>query len=128
MKDRHSLVKVKNNKQILKQIKIANYAIKEILEEFEADLTELNQLIYVVAYVISSKTNNNKDKKPKLNKCKNPKWREKIEREIENLNEKCLSLRNYQKEYLSNMVGPEKLFGNTIYHLKKLESLKQRKP
>ena len=58
-----SLVKVKNNEQTLKQMKIANYAMKEILDELEPDFTELNQLIYAAAYVISSKTNNNKDEK-----------------------------------------------------------------
>ena len=81
MKDRQSLVKVKSNKQALKQIKIANYAMKEILEELEPDLTELNQLIYATACVVNPKTNNNS--KPKTNKCKKPKWKEKIEREIE---------------------------------------------
>jgi len=83
MKDRQSLVKIRNNKQALKQIKIANYAMKEILEEFEPDLTEMNQLIYATAYVVSSQTNNFKDKKSKPNNCKKPKWREKIEREID---------------------------------------------
>ena len=82
MKDRQSLVKIRNNKQALKQIKIANYAMKKILEEFEPDLTEMNQLIYATAYVVSSQTNNFKDKKSKPNNCKKPKWREKIEREI----------------------------------------------
>ena len=33
MKDRQSLVKERNNKQALKQIKIANYAMKEICEQ-----------------------------------------------------------------------------------------------
>ena len=71
MKDRQSLVKVKSNKQALKQIKIANYAMKEILENLEPDLTELNQLIYATACVVNPKTNNNC--KPKANKCKNSK-------------------------------------------------------
>ena len=83
MKDRQSLVKIRNNKQALKQIRIANYAMKEILEEFEPDLTELNQLIYATAYVVSSQINKYNDKKPRPNKCKKPKWRGKIEREIE---------------------------------------------
>ena len=80
MNDRHSLVKVKSNKQALKQIKIANYAMKGILE-LEPDLTELNQLIYAIACVVNPKTNNNS--KPKAKICKKPKWKEKIEREIE---------------------------------------------
>ena len=50
MKEKQSLVKVKSNKQALKQIKIAIYAMKEILEELEPDLIELNQLIYATAW------------------------------------------------------------------------------
>ena len=96
MKDRQSLVKVRNTKQALKQMMIANHAMKEILEELEPDLTESNQLVYATAYVVSYQTNNYKNKKPGPNKCKKPKWREKIEREIEHFRGKCLSWRNYQ--------------------------------
>ena len=55
--------------------------MKDILEELEPDLTDLNQLIYATAYVVREKTNNNSKYKPK--KCKKPKWKEKIEKEIE---------------------------------------------
>ena len=101
MKDRESLVKVRNNKQALKQIKIAKYAMKEILE-LEPDFTELNQLVYATAYVVSSQTNNYKDTKHRPNKCKNPKWRERLKERLKILEEKYLSWRNYQREYLSN--------------------------
>ena len=96
MKDRQSLVKVRNNKQALKQIEIANYTMKEVLEEFEPDLTEMN-LIYATAYVVSSKTNNFKDKKPKPNEFKKPKWRERVEREIEHFREELSILEELSK-------------------------------
>ena len=124
MKDRQSLVKVKNNKQTLKQIKIANYAMKEILEEFEPDLTELNQLIYAVAYVISSKTNNNKDKKHKLNKRKKPKWREKIESEIENFRGEISILKEISKGVSVKALRARKVIRKYDSSPEKLESLK----
>ena len=124
MKDRESLVKVRNNKQALKQIKIANYAMKEILEELEPDFTELNQLVYATAYVVSSQTNNYKDTKHRPNKCKNPKWRERLKERLKILEEKYLSWRNYQREYLSKLEKQENLFTNTIYLLNKLKFLK----
>ena len=124
MKERQSLVKIKDNKQALKQIKIANYTMKEILEEFEPDLTAMNQVIYATAYVVSSQTNNFKDKKSKPNNCKKPKWKKKSKERLNILEEKYPSWRNYQREYLSKLVKQGKLFASTIYLLDKLESLK----
>ena len=57
--------------------------MKEISEEIRPGLTEMSQLLYATAYVVSSKTNNIQDKKSISNRCKKPTWREKIEREIE---------------------------------------------
>ena len=93
MKDRQSLVKVKSNKQTLKQIKIANYAMKEVLEELGPDLTELDQLIYPTACVVNPKTNNDSIPKPK--KCKKPKWKKTSKRRLNISQEKCLFLRSY---------------------------------
>ena len=42
MKERPSLARFKSNKQTLKQMKIANYVMKEVFKELESNLTELN--------------------------------------------------------------------------------------
>ena len=57
----------------------------------------MNQLIYAIAYVVSSTTNNFNDKNPKPNKCKKPKWREKIEREAGNFRGEVSILKELSK-------------------------------
>ena len=59
-------------------IKLANYAIEDLLRDFKPNLMPLNEMIYTTSSVISPVIFTRKQ-----NSCKQLKWKLKIQKEIE---------------------------------------------
>ena len=84
MNEREPLPKISSTNNNKKLIDIGNKAIKLILHNTNSNITILNEILYSTALVIT-KQSGIKIRKRKLNKRKQPAWKEKIEREITNM-------------------------------------------
>ena len=79
-------------------LQIGNTALKHTCKLTTPDLTELNQLIYATAKVLQSKCGIRcKKKKPRLTPHKKPRWKLKIEKEIETMRSEISILEELQK-------------------------------
>jgi len=65
--------------------RLANAFIRELCEETEVDLTYLNIILYTTAKVLEKRLGVKPKKKKKPTSHEKPRWRLKIEREIENM-------------------------------------------
>jgi len=74
-------VKVNFGKKNEKVLKMANAIIAELCNEIELDLTDLNTATKTLETRLGIKTK----KKKKSNSHKNPRWKVKIEKEIESM-------------------------------------------
>ena len=87
MNKREILHKIQSNKNTKLKIKTGNSALKEILKEIlkvrEPNLNEVNNLIYATAKVVTEECTGSKKRKD--NKRRKPIWKEKIEKEIEQM-------------------------------------------
>ena len=83
MNTREILHKIQSNKNTKLKIKAGNNALKEILKVREPNLNELTNLIYATAKVAIEECTG--CKKRKDNKRRKPIWKEKIEKEIEQM-------------------------------------------
>ena len=85
IKDRESLNKVRINKKAKTLIEYGNMAFEAIIQELCPDLTTYNQLLYATGKVITNMCSERKKKKKKKNphRQQKPKWKERIEKEIE---------------------------------------------
>ena len=81
LKEREHLPKFQLNKKNKKQIVLGNAALKKVIRMLTPDITQLNNLFYASAKTITSKCC--VKKKGKKNIHKKPRWREKIDKEIE---------------------------------------------
>ena len=84
MNEREPLPQISSTNNNKKLIDISNRAIKLVLHDTNSNITILNEILYSTALVIT-KQSRIKIRKRKLNKRKQPAWKEKIEREIINM-------------------------------------------
>ena len=84
MEDRDPLPKITKGKNSKKLIRTGNQIIADIIDNYKETLniTSINQLAYATAAVITESIGI-KLKKPKQNKRKQPKWKEKLEKDIQ---------------------------------------------
>ena len=83
MNKREILHQIQSNKNTKLKMKTANIALKEILKMRKPNLSELNNLIYAAAKVVTEECTGSKKRKD--NKRRKPIWKEKIEKEIEQM-------------------------------------------
>jgi len=78
-------VKVNFGKKNEKVLKMANAIIAELCNEIELDLTDLNTVLHANATTLETRLGIKTKKKKKSNSHKNPRWKVKIEKEIESM-------------------------------------------
>ena len=84
IEDRDPLPKITKDKTAKKLIRKGNQIIADIIDNYKEtiNITSINQLAYATAAVITESIGI-KLKKPKQNKRKQPKWKEKLEKDIQ---------------------------------------------
>ena len=131
LSDREPLPKLACGSKLNESIKVYNVALKEILSERECDLTSLNALVYSTAKATTAKVGVKVNMKKNYQVNKPPKWKVKIQKEIDLLraeisilnevskgaNLKTRKLRKIKRKY---KISDEKALLSTK------ESLKQR--
>ena len=85
VEEREKLCKIRSDKRARILINRAKIATKEILREFEETLQNINEVIYAGAYVVTEKLNGKPKKYTNRRSNKKPRWKEKIEKEINEL-------------------------------------------
>ena len=83
LSDREPLPKLACGSKLNESIKIYNVALKEILSERECDLTSLNALVYSTAKAITAQVGVKVNRKKNYQVNKPPKWKVKIQKEID---------------------------------------------
>ena len=87
--DRESLLKVRHTSKYRNIIDVGNEALKQLCNEMDPNLTELNELIYATGKVLQKRCGvKHKRKQNSVRKPNKPKWQVKIDKEIENLRRK----------------------------------------
>ena len=83
--ERPAIPKIRNNHLAKEAIAHANDAIQNIKDKMTKplNLTEVNQLVYAAASSVAETVGTRGPRKPKGRKRTQPKWREKIEKEIQ---------------------------------------------
>ena len=87
IEDREKLCKIRPDKKAKILINSTKIAIKEILCECEETLETMNEVIYAGAYVVTEKLNRKPQKFTNRIVNKKPCWKERIEKEINELRE-----------------------------------------
>ena len=82
IEDRQKLCKIRSDKKARKLIDKAKKAAKEVMNECEETLVTTNEVIYAGAYLITEKLNVKPKNYNNRRKHKQPLWKIKIEREI----------------------------------------------
>ena len=96
--DRGSLLKVRRTSKYRTIIDVGNEALKQLCNEMDPNLTELNELIYATGNVIQKRCGvKHKRKQNSVRKPNKPKWQVKIDKEIENLRKEISLLEGHQK-------------------------------
>ena len=95
MNDREHLPKIQNNSKNKKKIRLSNEEMRQIIKSTKPDITGLNEIIYATAKTISPKCSNKKQRKQM--KRKKPAWKEKIEKEIEQMRRELSILTELKK-------------------------------
>ena len=86
MQERENLNKVIFRKKDLQLLTMSNTIISEICKEVDLDLTDLNTVLYATAKTLETRLGiKPKKKKPPNNRQKKPRWKLKIENEVENM-------------------------------------------
>ena len=85
MMKRENLPKISSNSKANEMIKLYNVALREIIERTDKDLTTINNLFYSAAKVITTQLGIKIKKSKKRNTHKPPKWKIKIQKEIDSL-------------------------------------------
>ena len=85
VEERQKLCKIRSDKRARILINRAKIATKEILRECEETLENINEVIYARAYVVTEKRNGKPKKYTNRRTNKKPCWKEKIEKEINEL-------------------------------------------
>ena len=83
LSDREPLPKLACGSKLNESIKIYNVALKEILSERDCDLTSLNALVYSTAKAITAQVGVKVNRKKNYQVNKPPKWKVKIQKEID---------------------------------------------
>eukprot|EP00795_Rhopilema_esculentum_P006964 gene6964-12586_t len=97
--ERESLLKIRHTNKYRNIIEVGNEALKQLCEETDPNLTELNELIYATGKVIQKRCGV-KPKRKKRIVCKpsKPKWQVKIDKEIENHRKEISLLEELQED------------------------------
>ena len=86
MHEREQLPKFQSKRSKLLTVRIYDYALMQLLQETENDLTSLNHFIYAASLAATKKMGIKlKKKAAKRNVQKQPKWKERMTKEIEML-------------------------------------------
>ncbi|XP_063588611.1 uncharacterized protein LOC134765758 [Penaeus indicus] len=83
--ERDSLPKITQSSKLRQTIKIYNVALKDVLDNQELDLSTLNIYIYAAGKAISNTMGNKLKKKTKKHVNKAPKWKIRLQKEIDAL-------------------------------------------
>ena len=83
MTDREPLRKIRINKKVKMNTRLVNAALEIITEQEDFEATHLNELIYAASKVITEQSEEKKVTKPR--KRRKPKWKERIDAEIQRL-------------------------------------------
>ena len=87
--DRESLLKVHHTNKYRTIIDIGNEALKQLCNEMDPNLTELNELIYATGKVIHKRCGlKHKRKQNSIRKPNKPKWQEKLTEKLKTLERK----------------------------------------
>ncbi|XP_065067405.1 uncharacterized protein LOC135692976 [Rhopilema esculentum] len=97
--EREPLLKIRHTNKYRNIIEVGNEALKQLCEETDPNLTELNELVYATGKVIQKRCGV-KPKRKKRIVCKpsKPKWQVKIDKEIENHKKEISLLEELQKD------------------------------
>jgi len=88
IEERSKLPKIKMNRKTKKVMKLANKCIEDIKNEHNLqDITDINSLMYSAAHTVTMETGNCPIKKKikKTNRRSEPRWKDKLKKEIERL-------------------------------------------
>ncbi|XP_042889217.1 uncharacterized protein LOC122264411 [Penaeus japonicus] len=85
MTTRENLPKITLNSKANEMIKLYNVALKEVIKHIGKDLNTINNLFYSTAKVITSELGVKVKKKRQYNTNKPPKWKVKLQKEIDSL-------------------------------------------
>ncbi|XP_063585358.1 uncharacterized protein LOC134762742 [Penaeus indicus] len=95
--ERDSLPKITQSSKLRQTIKIYNVALKDVLDNQELDLSTLNTYIYATEKAISNTMGNKLKKKTKKHINKAPKWKIRLQKEIDALRAKLSILNEISK-------------------------------
>ena len=97
--DREPLPKLACSSKLNESIKFYYVAPKEILSERECDLTSLNALVYSTAKAITAQVGVKVNRKKNYQVNKPPKWKAKIQKEIDLLRAEISILNEVSKKH-----------------------------
>lgn len=103
--DREPLLKIRQTHKYRNLFILGNEALSQLCTERNPDLTELNQLIYSTSKVLQEKCgirNRRKRSKTKRQIPPKPKWKKRIEKEIENFRKEISILEELQKSTIKS--------------------------
>jgi hypothetical protein len=124
MDNRPRLQKLQNMSKVKVIMKVANEAMGEILGEKDLNITELNNLIYAAAMVITEEINGIGEYKLQTQRSKTPPWFRRIQGSINDIRQELSVLVEIQRDNRKEMnIKRTRLFKK--YNIEKKESFDQ---
>ena len=120
MRERNSLLKIRNANSNQSTISKTILIVKNIIDEEKPDLTSLNHLIYA-STIISTELCGVKIKAPEINVPKKRAWQDRIQKQIKTLSSDLETLKNVQNDNNVKISKSKKL--RAKYEIKRPEEI-----